>query len=84
MNNIEGGLWLGDIRAAENPRLLAHYGITHMLSIGYFPRECPAEIKQLKISILDSPNAKIMPYLNQAADFIKECLDNNGKILVHW
>jgi hypothetical protein len=45
MNLIKEGIYLGDIRAAEDQELLRHFKITHMLSIGYFPHSCPAYIK---------------------------------------
>ena len=83
MSKIEECIWLGDIRAAEDGKMLLRHGFTHMLSIGYFPKSCPPEIKQLKITIMDSPGANIKPHLDQAADFIKEAVDSNGKILVH-
>ena len=53
-----------------------------MVSIGVQPYQKPANCEQLIISIQDTPNAKITPYLDRAADFINTAM-GKGKVLVH-
>ena len=55
-----------------------------MLSLGVTPDNLDGSITQLKFDKLeDVPSAKITPVLPHAVEFIKSCLDQKGKILVH-
>ena len=84
MDKIQEGIWLGNIRAAEDQTLLRVTGITHLLSLGAMPSKVDPSIKHMKILLDDIPSAQIYPHLDRAVDFINEAVTQGGSILVHW
>jgi hypothetical protein len=84
MDKILDGLYLGQVAAAADEKLMRDHNITHVLSLGVWPTALDPKIKNLKLSIQDHPSCPIYPLLDKCADFISDCLRSNGKILVHW
>ncbi len=41
-------------------------------------------MKYLRLNLLDCPEQDIKQYFDKAGEFIEECLNEKGKILVHW
>jgi protein-tyrosine phosphatase len=83
---IEEGLFLGSLDAAEDPELLEKHNITCVLSIldsfrgthHYGPN-----ITHKKITLVDSPAARIIDHLPHGLKFISEALNAGKNILVH-
>jgi len=75
MEKIQEGIWLGNIKAAEDQTLLKVTGITHVLSLGAIPSRVDSNIKHMKIHIDDIPSAQIYQHLDRAVDFITEAVN---------
>lgn len=84
MDYVLEGLYLGQVAAAADEKMMSNFGITHVLSLGVWPTKLDPKIKSMKLSIQDHPSCPIYHLLDKCADFISECLHSNGKILVHW
>jgi len=84
MDKVLDGLYIGQVAAAADQALMLNTGITHVLSLGVWPTQLDPKIKSLKLSIQDHPSCPIYQLLDKCADFILECLQQNGRILVHW
>ena len=83
MNRVDTNLWLGSLHAANNTIGLKKAGITHVLTIisGFKPMNMDQFVNK-KIEALDHPEASLVPFMDEAADFIKEGVASGG-ILVH-
>jgi hypothetical protein len=75
MDKIQEGIWLGNIKAAEDKTLLKVTEITHVLSLGAIPSRVDSNIKHMKIHIDDIPSAQIYQHLDRAVDFITEAVN---------
>ena len=84
-------LYIGGIGSLLNINLLKSLKITHIIcatDLAKIPYHSLSSITFLRISLMDQPNkiycdallSKIIPLTNL---FIKDALDNNGKVLVH-
>lgn len=84
MHEIEEGLYLGSLDAAQNRALLHENGVTHVLSIlDTFHYYSTIEgLKYHKIMLPDSPGADILSHVPEALTYISNSL-KTGKILVH-
>lgn len=91
------GVFLGDAETALSTILLKDLGVTHVLNAAqgynnqiyngyvsthpsYYDRK---GIKYLGIPAMDMPGFYLKPFFRQAAEFIQECLNAGGKVLVH-
>ena len=90
MNEIIPGLYLGNIAAASDTKLLNRFGITHIVRVlkGNFGK-VHYDRKYLIIQIDDMPNENIQKYFESSHKFIDGALNENenggnNKVLVHW
>ncbi|GFN99174.1 serine/threonine/tyrosine-interacting protein [Plakobranchus ocellatus] len=91
MQEIVPGVYLGPYASAMKTKLdnlLAH-GITHIICIrqlieaSFLRPNFPQHFNYLVLDIADSPTENIIKYFKQTRDFIDQCLQGGGKILVH-
>lgn len=80
-------LYVSDLAAVENPAVLAHLGITHVVSAMHghvaFP-PTPISLSRLQIPLSDSPFAELAEHLPGATAFISDALqDPRARVLVH-
>jgi dual specificity phosphatase 12 len=72
--------------AAMQEPLLQELGVTHILgctSYGDSIRFFPDDFKYLVITLDDIPESDLSVHFEQTTNFIKECEETKGKILVH-
>eukprot|EP00669_Euglena_mutabilis_P007059 TRINITY_DN2465_c0_g1_i1.p1 TRINITY_DN2465_c0_g1~~TRINITY_DN2465_c0_g1_i1.p1 ORF type:complete len:403 (+),score=70.84 TRINITY_DN2465_c0_g1_i1:81-1289(+) len=86
MHEVRPGLFIGSLRAAEDRRLLAAAGITHILTMNgdrpCFPNSFRYEVKRTK----NEDRALLLEYIPKNIDFIRRALEEEGprgKVLVH-
>jgi dual specificity phosphatase 12 len=84
LHEIIPGLYLGNVQAATDEKLLKQHGITSVLSVVTFDVAVPKHIlHHLRISMRDAPEVDITPVIRKASGFINNALATNSKILVH-
>ena len=77
-------LYLGSYRNACDKREIKDLGINYVLNCATECRESfPPEVKYCHLKLNDSPNFRILSYLDRATNFINQAQSNNGIILVH-
>ena len=77
-------LYLGSYRNACDKQDLKNIGINYVLNCAVECRESfPPGIKYCHLKINDSPNFRIINYLDRASAFINQAQSENGIILVH-
>lgn len=91
MQEIIPGLFLGPYASAMKSKLdtLLNTGITHIVCIrqsieaNFVRPNFPHNFRYLVLDMADCPTENIIKYFKQTKEFIDECLDNGGKVLVH-
>ena len=80
-------VFIGDLAVAENAAMLAHLGITHVVSAMRGSVSLPASAAPftcLQIPLTDSPFAELAEHLPRATAFISDALqDPRARVLVH-
>ena len=80
-------VYIGDLSAAENATVLAHLGVTHILSVMRGSVSLPStssSISYLQLPLSDSPFAELAEHLPRATAFISDALqDPRARVLVH-
>ncbi|XP_034139848.1 dual specificity protein phosphatase MPK-4-like [Drosophila guanche] len=88
IDEIETGLFLGNLTAATHMETLKSFKITHILTLDSVP--LPKHILEAGflttkyIQIADMPREDILQHLEGCVNFISSALDQNGIVLVHW
>ncbi|XP_059178147.1 serine/threonine/tyrosine-interacting protein B-like [Physella acuta] len=91
MQEIIPGLFLGPYGSALRTKLdsLMAAGITHIICIrqsieaNFVRPNFPEHFRYLVLNMADSPTENIIKYFQQTKDFIDDCLNQGGKVLVH-
>jgi hypothetical protein len=83
----KGNLYLGSIKSPKNKEFLEKKKIKYCLTVlqkklSFFEDLKKLEIEQTIIEADDIPSFNILPFLDDAADFIHDSL-NKGNVLVH-
>lgn len=87
MDEIEKGLFLGNLTSATNMETLKSHKITHILTLDSVP--LPSHVQQVSflttkyVQISDMPKEDILHHLDQCTEFIGSALDKGENILVH-
>ncbi|XP_055845336.1 dual specificity protein phosphatase MPK-4 [Episyrphus balteatus] len=87
MDEIEKGLFLGNLTSATNMETLKSHKITHILTLDSVP--LPSHVQQVSflttkyVQISDMPKEDILHHLDQCTEFISLALDKGENILVH-
>ncbi|GKV38577.1 hypothetical protein SLEP1_g46468 [Rubroshorea leprosula] len=81
---IEEGLFLGSIAAANNKNALKSSNITHVLTVASSLRPAHTNDFVYKvIPVLDKEDTNITQYFDECFDFIDEAKRRGGGVLVH-
>ncbi|XP_077445447.1 dual specificity protein phosphatase 22-A isoform X2 [Stigmatopora argus] len=83
MNKVVDGLYLGNIRDAENRQSLSENGITHILSVYNNARPVFEDKTYLCIHAADASSQNLLQHFKECIQFIHECRLNGGACLVH-
>ena len=91
MDKIADGLYLGNVSAASDLKMLYKNGITHIVRVlkGNFGKVYYDKFNYKIIQIDDLPNQNLQKYFDSAHKFIDEALSENtedsikNKVLVH-
>ena len=86
------GLYLGSIASMIFSEELDSIGITHVLTVakGIRPfhvisqRQKFQNVEYLIVPIEDYETENISKYFDDSCKYIKEAIDKEGKVLVHW
>ena len=84
MNEVIGGLFIGDHVAADNKYILSRNNITHILTIGngLYPKH-PQKFTYKWIAELDTPTANLKQHFAVCHKFIGDVAEKGGRVLVH-
>ncbi|XP_053127575.1 dual specificity protein phosphatase 22-A-like isoform X3 [Hemicordylus capensis] len=80
---VVDGLYLGNIRDAEDRENLAKNGITHILSVHSNAKPVLEDMTYLCISASDSSNQNLMQHFKECIRFVHECRLHKGGCLIH-
>lgn len=83
MNKVIDGLYLGNIRDAENKESLSNNGITHILSVYNNAKPVFEGMTYLCIHAADASSQNLRQHFKECISFIHECRLNGGTCLVH-
>ncbi|KAM6943388.1 dual specificity protein phosphatase 22-A [Xenentodon cancila] len=83
MNKVVDGLYLGNIRDAENRDSLSKNGITHILSVYNNAKPVFEDMTYLCIHAADASSQNLLQHFKECIGFIHECRLNGGACLVH-
>jgi len=91
MQEIVPNVFLGPYRAAVRSMFdyLKEHGITHIICIRHplqanlIRANFPDHFKYLVLDIIDSHEQRIIHYFKEVKEFIDECLQLQGKVLMH-
>ncbi|KAM9826217.1 dual specificity protein phosphatase 22-A isoform 1-T1 [Syngnathus typhle] len=82
-SQVVDGLYLGNIRDAENRQSLSQNGITHILSVYNNARPVFEDKTYLCIHAADCSSQNLLQHFKECIRFIHECRLNGGACLVH-
>ncbi|CAH1779548.1 unnamed protein product [Owenia fusiformis] len=83
MDKILPGLYVGNIRDAQNKQKLDDHGITHVLAIHDTARKIHEDKTYLLIEASDNARQELSQFFRQAIDFIHQARLDGGTVLVH-
>ncbi|KAK0041573.1 serine/threonine/tyrosine-interacting protein B [Biomphalaria pfeifferi] len=91
MQEIIPGLFLGPYASAMKSKLedLLKAGITHIICIRqsieakFIRPNFPQHFQYLVLEVADCPTENIIKHFKPTKEFIDDCLDNRGRVLVH-
>lgn len=83
-SKITENIYQGGFVCSENKDNLKKLGITHILvaSLG-LAIHFPSEFKYLRIDVVDTSEEDMSKHFNTIYEFVDECINNSGKILIH-
>ncbi|KAJ0928792.1 putative phosphoric monoester hydrolase [Helianthus annuus] len=82
-SQIEEGLYLGSLEAANNKTLLKRLNITHILTVASsFPPAYPNDFTYKTLDVHDRADVNIAQYFDDCFGFINEA-KRTGSVLVH-
>jgi hypothetical protein len=85
IDKIVDGLFLGDIRAANNVFSLKSKGVTHILqALGGMNAPFPSQFTYKVLQVMDVPWENLGRHFMESALFIQRALKNGGVVFVHW
>ena len=77
-------LYISNLSAAQNHKLLKEIGITHIVNAVLGSTEpFPGEFDYMYIPLRDTEYENIQIYFDEVSKYIDNALKNNGKVLVH-
>lgn len=83
-DKITDNIYLSDYASSLNKNKLKDEGITHILTLVIGVNEIyPEDFKYKIIELMDCKTENISQYFDECIKFIDECINNNGKILIH-
>ncbi|XP_010532705.1 PREDICTED: dual specificity protein phosphatase 1 isoform X1 [Tarenaya hassleriana] len=83
-NQIEEGLYLGSIGAANNRNILKSFNITHILTVaGSLRPSHPNDFVYKIVPVVDKEDTNLAQYFDDCAGFIDEAKKQGGGVLVH-
>ncbi|CAO2838427.1 unnamed protein product [Amaranthus hypochondriacus] len=81
---IEEGLFLGSLGAANNKDALKRQNVTHILIVaGSIPPFHPRDFTYKVIEVADSEDIDLAQYFDECIDFIDEAKNSGDGVLVH-
>ncbi|KAM3918397.1 dual specificity protein phosphatase 22-A-like isoform 1-T1 [Leptodactylus fuscus] len=83
MSQVLDGLFLGNIRDAEDTMSLSKHGVTHILSVHNNAKPILPEMTYLCIAASDSERQNLIQHFKKSIKFIHECRLNGGGCLIH-
>lgn len=83
MNKVVDGLYLGNIRAAEERESLSKNGVTHILSVYNNAKPVFEGMTYHCIRAADAASQNLLQHFKECVRFIHECRLDGGTCLVH-
>lgn len=84
LHEVFPNIFVGNISTCFNKPILQESGITHIISVlPSFTAPYPDDFQYLILDAIDNQDFDLSQHFEQANQFIKSALENNGKIYVH-
>lgn len=84
VSKITHNIYISDLPSACNKDKLKELGITHILStVLGFDAMFPDDFQYKNVYVRDVVHQDLTPYFDECVKFIKDVVDNRGKVLVH-
>jgi len=84
ITQITDNIYIGNLSTSINYDILEKNGITHMISaMQYFSPSYPDKISYLHVNSYDWEEYDISHHFQETNIFIKNAIQNNGKIFIH-
>jgi dual specificity MAP kinase phosphatase len=84
ISKITDNIYIGNLSTSNNYHVLENEGITHIISaMQYFSPSYPNKIKYLHVNSYDWEEYDISNHFQETNLFIREALQNNGKVYIH-
>ena len=80
---IDCRLYQGRGDQARNEVITTTLGITHIVNISEHSNAFPHKIKYLRLPLDDMVSTNLSQHFTETYEFIRDALDNNGRVLVH-
>ena len=85
IDKIIDGLYLGNIKAAQNIFSLKSKGVTHILqALGGMNPPFPAQFNYKVLQVMDVPWENLGRHFMDSALFIQKAIKSGGTVFVHW
>jgi len=86
-NKITDNIYIGDLCDSADLKKLKRYGITHVLICGdddELQMHFPNEFIYHHIYLEDIESSNIRKHFDENYTFLKNAIENNGIVLIHW
>lgn len=84
LNEVFPGIFVGDVAAGADDRLLKRHGITHVLDVSDLedPKRAPKDIKRVQVVLVDEEGNRAASYI-EAVEYLARAKYDDARVLVH-
>jgi len=85
-DKLQDNLYLGSLRAAQNPQTYSYLGVTRVLSCGrglQIISPLPPNVEQMEVPLDDNEEENLQPFFTALAETIQKWRDEHRIVLVH-
>ena len=83
-DQVQPGVYLGDLRSAQDRHWLAEKHITHILTVCHCPElEVHEKIKRKVVDVADASDEDLLDHFKNCWRFISNAIDDGGRLLIH-
>jgi hypothetical protein len=84
-HEIVSNIWVGSAEAAHDRQWQRRVGITHVVCAAIeIDMAFPTELVYLKLRVFDWDAGDLLPALPWIIAFVKQAIELDGAVLIHW